>query len=271
MRRRRLVVFAAASVAAVTLLIWALLPYLFPPVYHAVDITIEYRNFILLGIFTDTANVRTLVSTRITLEQQEKCLIWLDTGSCRVSVGGRSYDSILVMVTTSLKPKDITKVGPSTKAGVYVLGLFGNNSELGDFFRSYGFPYTYVQAAYSYVSEGSVNRTLLSITHPNGSHLFQISVVTPSATHAYTPKDYYYAQYHLRNSHNLTILHYKETTQEPCISSHWKGIGHVNLTVGAGSLIWKALGRIEYLMNITTYGAYPLYQMAGKIGWIEWG
>ena len=277
--RRKLMVFAATSLTATTLLIWALLPYLTPIVYHAVDITIEYRNEIGFGIGTDTANVRVLVPTRMhahMILHHETIVIGLSVGLCRVSVGGRSYDSILVMVGTSCYGGPV--VGPVKRSGIpatkvfsYVLGVFGNNSELGDFFRSYGFPYTYVEATYSYVSEGPVNRTLLSMTYPNGSLLLRVSAITSSATHPIiTQPDYYTALYHLRDRHNLTIHHCKETYTR-LSTSGVEGPGQANLTIGAGSLIWKALGKIEYVMNSTIYTAYPLIQLTGKIGWIKWG
>ena len=278
MRKGRLVAFAAASVTATTLLIWALLPYFFPrDVYHAVDITIEFRNLISFSIVTDMANVRDLVPTRFRFPQTEKYPVSFYVGLCRVNVGGRVYESPLVMVDIHIFLEYCPEVGPARRSGPplpgtkshwYNLVLFSNNSELGDFFQSYGFPYTYVQSAYSYVSEGPVNRTLLSMTHPNGSTLLEVSAITPSATHpVLNQPDYYIARYHLRDSHNLTIHHYK--IQCPRVSQWEEGLSQANLTIGAGSAIWEAL-KVEYATNVAIYSAFPLVQMAGKIGWIEW-
>ena len=210
--RRRLVVFAAASVMAATFLIWALQPYLTPPVYHAVNITIEYRNMLYFGVRTGKVNIRSLVPIVIELPLEETLQVMFRMGLCRVSAGKRVYESLLVMVSTDLCRSHSPRVGPvgsNTEAFAYVLGFFGNNSELGDFFQSYGFPYTYVQAAYSYVSEGSKNQTLLSMTYPNGSHLLEMSTITHNYTDPYILWEHYGAFYYLRGSYNLTILHHR--------------------------------------------------------------
>ena len=67
--RRRLVVFAAASAAVITLLIrvwmllpflillWALLPYLFPRGHDAINITLEHRNFLSFIVTTNMVNL----------------------------------------------------------------------------------------------------------------------------------------------------------------------------------------------------------------------
>ena len=265
--RRKLVVFFTAYAAVVALLAWVLLPYLLPPKYHAVDITIEHRNYLYFPVYTDTSNVRALVPQRIKLQQPEFYAVWFYLGLLHVEIGGESYDCVFLWVSVRISA---LPVGPVATTGEYVLDFFSNSSQLGDIFQSYGFPHTYVRATYHYVYEGDVNRTALTMTYPNGSLLVNASAVTSNAfkPHAQTPKNLYAADYHLRNSHNLSVLRYKE--EAVYVAGSPEGIGHLNMTIGEGSVARRALGDIEYVTKVILSATCPLYRIVGKIGWVFW-
>lgn len=64
---KRKIVFLAGLAAVITLLTWALLPYLFPLQLHTVDINLEYRNCLDFTVRTDVTNVRNLIPSSITV------------------------------------------------------------------------------------------------------------------------------------------------------------------------------------------------------------
>lgn len=273
MRGRRIVVFAATSMVAATLLIWVLLPYLFPPLYHTIDIAMEYRNFLLFPVATNMVNVRDLVPSGISLPAYTSTYVSFALGLLHMEIEGKSYDAVSLTLTHGiLKNFQVPPILDSKGAG-YFLGFFTNNSELGEVLHSYGLTHTYVKATYRTIKDGAVNWTLLTLTYPNGSLLADISYKTSGEVEPWEtgmkPSDYGNS-YYLRDD-NLTVLRLRrEAAPFRIFRPSPEGIGRLNMTTSDGSVIWRVLGRVEYTINILLTETYPLYRQSGKIGWIQW-
>ncbi len=114
------------------------------------------------------------------------------------------------------------------------------------------------------------------MTYPNGSLLVDISYATSGKPELYEDRSGAYIPYenycYLRND-NLTVLKLQRpTTYFYIYRPYPEGleIWKLNMTMSEGTVIWRALGRHEYAMNIPISYTYPLYRMSGKMGWTEW-
>jgi hypothetical protein len=257
--RRRRLVLVAASVIITILVTWALLSYILSPEYHAMYITIEERNSLSVS-FIVGEEVKAILPNDIA-ELSGYPRVYLEAGFGHLNIAGKNYDYVFASLYVQVENMPVGPQGWPSPMHRYVLCFFTNNSELGKVLDSYGFPHTYVQATYSYVSEDSMNRTLLSMRYPNGSLLLELSAQTSknvSKRNSYGPKVNWY---HL-SENNLTIIHHSRGWYRPYRTVE----GSINVTFSENSEPWKYTGKTMHTA-MRYVSSTPVIYWEGTIGW----
>jgi hypothetical protein len=270
--RRRSLVFGATSVAIIALIaVWAVvLPYYFPQNTYVTDITWEIKNKVFFSEATSFGIVKNLVPPKLSVSEADTDSLhaYFELGLLHVEIEGKSYDAVSLMLETGSLPLRSIWVPRifDVSARLYVFGLFTNNSELDEVLSRYGFPHTYVEATYLRVEEGDGNRTTLTMTYPNGTLLADISYTSSGEITLFDQGPW--VHFYLRND-NLTVLRWNTGPQSLAISNLGESIGHLNMTTSEGSMIWKALGRTEYITKKNLTIEILSSRQKGVMGWTE--
>lgn len=265
--KKRWLTLVSVFAIGITLLLWVVLPYFsFRYSIYSSNVTFAYRNYVLFSASTDVANLRDLIPSRISLREDRPAEVIFEIGLLHVEIDGKSYECVSLSVEFSL-PRSTVPVQPTFDASVYryLLGLFTNNSELGEVLHRYGFPHTYVQVIYEVTNVGAVNRTFMTMSYPNGSLLVEISCTTPREAVPWNWQSQVWCNENYLRNGNLSAYHWMWGLVPTYLQS-----GELNLTTTEGTVIWRSLGRSEYALNVLIWNAFPFCQKNGKIGWMEW-
>lgn len=244
---------------------WQLLPYLSQPKpeYHAMDITMEENKvFEISFLSTPTSFLPSKISLSPLFSPPSVSMV---SGLGRINIGDRSYSYAFTYFLVHVRTVD---VGPQVPSAAYLLAFFSNSSEVGELFKSYGLPHTYVKALYRFFSRGSVNYTYLRLDGPDGFPLIELSAATPSVAEEIKGGGYRLF-YHLNNDNNLTAIYLNDNNTYalyPPSSSI-----HANVTLAEGSELWKYTGWTAYTLRYRFGRSMLLMRRSvGKIGWLEW-
>lgn len=266
--RRRLVAIAGASLIVIALLNWLIFPFLFPPVYHALDVMLEEKNVIEILFSPHVEDIKGLVPNKLIGIYYYWWPRWvrMRAGWGRLSVGAESYEYAFVYFEAPIYQVTVG-VGPKARYMYYLIDFFSNSSELGELFQAYGLPHSHVKALYRHFSDGSVNRTRLSMTYPDGRSLIELSAITPKAGEI-SQEDFGARNLYHLDGKNLTIFH---ISQINAFSMGGSSIdSHANITFAENSTPWRYVGRTSLVTGKDVH-SFPLTLIEGKIGWIKWG
>jgi len=272
--RRSLMVVAATSVTGTLLLVGLLIPYLSAPVYY-VSITLEELNVICTFFDVGDDEVRSFLPDRMVSEATSSS-VYMYVGLGRLSVGGNSYEYMFARFhvhVTAMVGAGPYAGGGGTPFNYYVLDFFSNSTELGELFKSYGFPHTYVKISYKRVSEGSMDRISLALTYPNGQPLLELVALTnktgerfPSAPGMGGSGSGDKINLHHLNNNNLTFLH---IASRAALSS-FSISNQVNITFAENTTPWRYAGRTEYAIERPVILIINYRAIVGLLGWVIW-
>jgi len=263
-----MVAVVTVFMAVIMVFIWQLLPYLSQPSppkpeYHAMDITMEEIKVFEISFWsTPTSFLPSKISQRGGIGSG----VSMVSGLGRLNIGDpivKSYNYVFTYFLVSVKTAD---VGPQAPGALYLLAFFSNSSDVGELFKSYGLPHTYVQALYRCFSRGSVNYTYLRLDGPDGFPLIELSAATPSVAQEIKGGGYRLF-YHLNNDNNLTAVYLNENRTYVNFPSR---LAHANVTLAEGSELWRYTGWTAYTLRYYFNSFQLMRRSVGKIGWVEW-
>lgn len=279
--RKRLMVIATASVAGIIILVGLLLPYLTMPKYYATTVTMEERTVLFIPFNVGEGEVGDFLPERMKPEAiiAQSSYVFMHVGLGRLSTGGKSYDYVFARFHVHMGAR--VGVGPASGGGpipynYYILDFFSNSTELGELFRGYGLPHTYVNVLYQCVSGDPMTRTSLAVTYPDGQPLLELLAVTNETGEKGSGVPFYHMGgfaagdkinlYHLGNSNNLTFLHITQRTA----SYIYHPSSHANITFAENTPPWRYVAKTAITIRnpVVTITEYLVTQ--GKLGWVIW-
>ena len=254
MKKKLFLLVGVVAVAAILFFAAVLPSFLSPSLAHKEEIELYSPNMLLVFFPVSTEWAEGHVPPRFSVSEFiGTVFIMLIPGT--FSFRGNVYPAFFAIAAVEVESPG---VGPRGW-GWYVAKMFCNDTQVITILRGYNIPCHYVEVDYSFKTDETANKFLVTLNDAERNLLLSASIVWPEPTKV--KWDYTQNYYHLVGD-NLTIAH--SQVQFSLIS-----YPKANVTFPLNTFFFELTG-VNYLFNTASVDMFGGWREQGEIGWLTW-